>query len=105
MFWKGYLNIQLSCQTHSQFYQQIPFWTGYNSGLSEYKSEFWVVSYAPIIESKPNDMSTIFTTIKRCVDMTKAMGQVHSVQTFDQQLTTGGRIPKKNHVSVMVHLD
>jgi hypothetical protein len=36
--------------------QQIPFWTGYNSGLSEYKSECSVVSYAPIIESKPNDM-------------------------------------------------
>jgi hypothetical protein len=31
-------------------------------------------------------MSTVFTTMKRCVDMTKAMGQVHSVQTFDQQL-------------------
>ena len=44
------------------------------------------MSYAPIIESKPNDMSTVFTTMKRCVDMTKAMGQVHSVQTFDQQL-------------------
>ena len=28
----------------------------------------------------------VFTTMKRCVDMTKAMGQVHSVQTFDQQL-------------------
>ena len=62
--------------------QQIPFWTGYNSGLSEYKSEFSVVSF----ESKPNDMSTVFTTMKRCLDMTKAMGQVHSVQTFDQQL-------------------
>ena len=66
--------------------QQIPFWTGYNSGLSEYKSEFSVVSYAHIIESKPNDMSTVFTTMKRCVDMTKAMGQVHLVQAFDQQL-------------------
>ena len=44
------------------------------------------MSYAPIIESKPNDMSTVFTTMKRFVDMTKAMGQVHSVQTFDQQL-------------------
>jgi hypothetical protein len=53
---------------------------------AEYKSEFSVVSYEPIIESKPNDMSTVFTTMKRCVDMTKAMGQVHSVQTFDQQL-------------------
>jgi hypothetical protein len=66
--------------------QQIPFWTGYNSGLSVYKSEFSVVSYARIIESKPNAMLIVFTTMKRCVDMTKAMGQVHSVQTFDQQL-------------------
>jgi hypothetical protein len=66
--------------------QQIPFWTGYNSGLSEYKSECSVVSYAPIIESKPNDMSTVFTTMKRYIDMTKAMVQVHSVHTFDQQL-------------------
>ena len=24
MFWKGYLNIQLSCQTHSQIYQEPP---------------------------------------------------------------------------------
>jgi hypothetical protein len=44
------------------------------------------VSYAPIIESKPNDMSTVFTTMKRYIDMTKAMVQVHSVHTFDQQL-------------------
>jgi hypothetical protein len=71
--------------------QQIPFWTGYNSGLSEYKSECSVVSYAPIIESKPNDMSTVFTTMKRCVDMKKAMDQVHSVQTFDQQLHVRAR--------------
>jgi hypothetical protein len=44
------------------------------------------VSYARIIESKPNDMSIVFTTMKRYVDMTKAMGEVYSVQTFDQQL-------------------
>ena len=44
------------------------------------------MSYARIIESKPNDMSIVFTTMKRCADMTKAIGQVHSVQTFDQQL-------------------
>jgi hypothetical protein len=36
--------------------QQIPFWTGYNSGLSEYKSEFSVVFYVPIIESLSCDL-------------------------------------------------
>ena len=44
------------------------------------------MTYAPIIESKPNDMSTVYTTMKKCVDMTKAMSQKYSVQTFDQQL-------------------
>jgi hypothetical protein len=44
------------------------------------------VSYAPIIESKPNDMATVYTTMKKCIDMTKAFGQKHSIQTFDQQL-------------------
>ena len=44
------------------------------------------MSYARIIESKPNDMSIVFTTMNRYVDMKKAMGQVHSVQTFEQQL-------------------
>ena len=66
--------------------QKIHFWTGYNSSLSEFKSEFSIVTDAPIIESKPNDMSTLYTTMKKCVDMTKAMGQKYSVQTFDQQL-------------------
>jgi hypothetical protein len=49
-------------------------------------------------------MSIVFTTMKRCVDMTKAKGQVHSVQTFDQQLyaiakQVGWAIPEtfRNH--------
>jgi hypothetical protein len=45
--------------------QVIPFWTGYNSSLSEYKPECSVVSYAPIVEAKPSDMSTVYTTIKK----------------------------------------
>jgi hypothetical protein len=59
-------------------------------GSTAYKSEFSVVSYAHIIESKPNDMSTVFTTMKRCVDMTKAMGQVLTdVATFLVSLVFG----------------
>jgi hypothetical protein len=33
--------------------QVIPFWTGYNSSLSEYRPEYSVVSYAPIVDAKP----------------------------------------------------
>lgn len=65
--------------------QRVPFWTGFNSCVFEYKSEFSVVSYVPIIESNPNDMATVYTTMKKCIDMTKAVGQKHSIQTFDQQ--------------------
>ncbi|CAC5411581.1 unnamed protein product [Mytilus coruscus] len=67
-------------------HQTIPFWTGYNSTLSEFRHEFAVVSYAPIVDAKPSDMSTVNTTMKRCSDMTKSMGQSYSNQTFDQQL-------------------
>jgi hypothetical protein len=66
--------------------QVIPFWTGYNSSLSEYRPEYSVVSYAPIVDAKPSDMSMVYTTMRRCQEMTKSLGQAYSIQTFDQQL-------------------
>ena len=66
--------------------QVIPFWTGYNSSLLEYRPEYSVVSYAPIVDAKPSDMSTVYTTMRRCQEMTKSLGQAYSIQTFDQQL-------------------
>lgn len=53
--------IQFQLQTN----QHIPFWTGYNSILSDLKPEFTVVSYALIIDAKPSDMTTVFTTMKK----------------------------------------
>lgn len=66
--------------------QYIPFWTGYNSSTSDYRPEFSVVSYAPIVDAKPNDIATVYTTMKRCSDMINGLGQRNSIQTFDQQL-------------------
>jgi hypothetical protein len=34
---------------------------GCSSSLSEYKPEYSVVSYAPIVDAKPSDMSTVYT--------------------------------------------
>jgi hypothetical protein len=59
--------------------QLIPFWTGYNSSLSEYRPEYSVVSYAPIVDAKPSDMSTVYTTMRRCQEMTKSLGQAYSI--------------------------
>ena len=66
--------------------QTIPFWTGFNCLLSEKRSDVTVVAYPPIIDAKPNDMATVYTAMKKCLDMTNEAGQEHAIQTFDQQL-------------------
>ncbi|CAC5400232.1 unnamed protein product [Mytilus coruscus] len=45
-----------------------------------------VVAYPPIIDSKPNDMATVYTAMKKCLDMSNDAGQDYAIQTFDQQL-------------------
>jgi hypothetical protein len=39
--------------------QVIPFWTGYNSSLSEYRSEYSVVSYAPLCTTQRKLIATV----------------------------------------------
>lgn len=34
----------------------------------------------------PGDMSTVFTTVKKCLDITNSIGQDHAVQKVDHQL-------------------
>ena len=59
--------------------QVIPFWTGNNSSLSEYRTEYSVVSYAPIVDAESSDMPTVYTTMCRCQEMTKSLGQAYSI--------------------------
>ncbi|CAG2225273.1 unnamed protein product [Mytilus edulis] len=66
--------------------QQIPFWTGFNKQISNISTTYHVVSYPPIIDAKPSDMGTVYTTMKRCADMCQKAGQPFSIQTFDLQL-------------------
>ncbi|CAG2257359.1 unnamed protein product [Mytilus edulis] len=37
-------------------------------------------------DSKPNDMATVYTAMKKCLDMSNEAGQDFAIQTFDQQL-------------------
>ena len=40
-----------------------------------------------LLTPSQSDMpTTVYTTMKKCVDMSKEVGQEHSIQTFDQQL-------------------
>ncbi|CAC5390433.1 unnamed protein product [Mytilus coruscus] len=66
--------------------QTVPFWTGFNCLLSKNSTDVAVVTYPPIIDAKPTDMSTVFTAMKKCLDMSNEAGQAHAIQTFDQQL-------------------
>jgi hypothetical protein len=66
--------------------QIIPFWTGYFRVISKSSPSFSRVAYPPIVDAKPTDMTTVYTNVKRCVEMCTKAGQQHSIQTFDQQL-------------------
>ena len=66
--------------------QVIPFWTGYNHKLATKKSTYTAVAYAPIIDAKPADMATVYTTMLKCKEMSGALGQPYAIQTMDQQL-------------------
>ena len=66
--------------------QVVPFWTGFNKILSDRQPDHVVVAYPPIIDAKPADMATVYTTMCKCTEMSTAVGQGCSVQTFDQQL-------------------
>ena len=64
----------------------IQFWTGFYSKVTESHTRQTLVTYAPVVDSKPSDMNTVFTTMKKCMGMSKVVGQHNSIQTFDQQL-------------------
>ena len=66
--------------------QTIPFWTKFHCLLSEKRPDVTVVAYPPMIDARPTDMSTVPTTMKKCLDMSMDAGQEHDIQTFDQQL-------------------
>jgi hypothetical protein len=66
--------------------ENIPFRTGYYKKTSEHCEFFSLVSYAPIVDSKPTDMATVYITMKKCVEMCCKAEQQYSVQTFDLQL-------------------
>ncbi|CAC5392795.1 unnamed protein product [Mytilus coruscus] len=79
--------------------QQIPFWTGFNKQISNISTTYHVVSYPPIIDVKPSDMGTVYTTMKRCADMCQKAGQPFSIQTFDLQLYAVAQQVKRDRPS------
>lgn len=64
----------------------IRFWSGFNSTISDFRPSYAIVAYAPIVDVKPSDMTTVYMTMKKCLEMSASVGQENAIQTFDQQL-------------------
>ena len=44
-----------------------------------------IAIYAPVIESKPVDMASVYTTMRKSKETAVILGQCHATQTLDQQ--------------------
>ena len=70
--------------------QKLAFWMGFNTMLSGKKKQqtdtVTIASYAPIIESEPADMATVYTTMRKTKETAITFGQSHVIPTLDQQL-------------------
>ena len=66
--------------------QAVHYWTGFNHRLHETETTYTAVAYAPVINAKPSDIATVYTTMKKCQSMSAQLGQDYAIQTMDQQL-------------------
>ena len=65
--------VKFPIEQPDQSEQTIPFWTGFNGKISNSHPCRTLVTYAPVVDSKPSDMSTVYTTMKKCVDCQKRL--------------------------------
>jgi hypothetical protein len=63
--------------------QVVPFWTGFNKILSDRQPDHVVVAYPPIIDAKPADMATVYTTMCKCMQTSPAVTQGCSVPSIN----------------------
>ena len=85
LFSRNIIELPISSQLVTD-QQIIPFWTGYFRVIFKSSPSFSKVAYPPIVDAKPTDMTTVYTNVKRCVEMCTKAGQQLSIQTFDKQL-------------------
>jgi len=79
-FSRNFIELAISIQLVTD-QQIIPFWTGYFRLTSKNSP-----SLSKIVDARPTDMTTVYTTMKRCVEMCTKAGQQDSIETLDQQL-------------------
>ena len=73
----------------------VPLWKGYNAKILIPNSCRLQTkthrAHLPIIDAKPSDKTTLYTSMVQCKRLTNSLGQKSSLQTMDQQLYAIGQ--------------
>ena len=61
-------------------------WTEFNQTLSQNGQDVTILGYFPIIQAPAHEFDTLNTVVKKCMYISAALGQQHTVLTVDQAL-------------------
>lgn len=61
-------------------------WTEFNQSLSQNEQEVTAIGYLPIFQAPGHEFDTLNTVVRRCMHISDALGQQHTVLTVDQAL-------------------
>lgn len=63
--------------------QLVPGWSGFNAVISTDIPSLSTVGYCPVIEASPTELSTVYTLLKRSVEMGQQLGQEEVIIVMD----------------------
>ena len=63
--------------------QMVPGWSGFNAAVTSNTPIPSVVGYCPVIEASPTELSTVYTLLKRSVQMGRKLGQAEVIIVMD----------------------
>ena len=67
--------------------QVIPAWTGFNAKLhDQIAHRACTVGYCQVIEASPTELPTVYTVLRRSLDMANQLGQQDVIVVFDQAI-------------------
>ena len=64
--------------------QSLPGWTGFNTQINEKPASISKVGYLPVVDAPVTDFATIFTILRRSLDITNELQLQYTVLIFDE---------------------
>lgn len=66
--------------------QTVPGWSGFNAAVSMATPVPCVIGYCPVIEASPTELSTVYTILKRSVEMGRKLNLEEVIVVMDQAI-------------------